>query len=467
MKNIVCALLVMISSTIFSQEIDCKHLEYGAQRTGKRTDEAMQKWRSNRFGQFVTFGLFSVPGGHWKGKYYPYAAEWIKSSANISNEDYDAIRANFNPTKFDARAMAKMAKEMGAKSALITTKFHDGFCLWPSKYTDFDIENTPYKKDLLKEFVDAYNNEGIDVVFYYSVMDWHHPDWRYDIKNEQDSVAFKRYWDWMTNQIVELMTNYPTVKGFWYDGTWDKSIKKNGKYTWELQKKMKEINPGIVSGSRLRADDFGARHFDSNGQMMGDYEQGWERRLPYKKMDNDWECVMTVPENQWGYHSDWQGHVKTPTEVIEMIVGSAAYGGNFMLNFGPKGDGSIRNEERMLAKTIGNWMAKNGEMIYDCEYAGLKMQNWGYYTKKRNTNTIYMGIFNVPVDYTLKVQLPKGTKIDKAVFLSIKGDVKIEEAAKNEYYLHIPKRKYKETFAIKLELCSENKKSMFYVAPKI
>ncbi len=450
--------------SLFSQD---KQLKFGAQRIGKRTDEPMQKWRSNRLGQFVTFGLFSVPGGHWEGKYYANAAEWIKSSAKISDEKYDEIRANFNPTKFDAPAKAKMARKMGARYALITTKFHDGFCLWPSKYTDFDIENTPYQKDLLKEFVDAYNKEGIDVIFYYSVLDWHHPDWRYDIKDEEDSLAFKRYWEWMTNQVVELMTNYPSVKGFWYDRTWDASVKKNGKYTWDLMKKMQEINPCIISGSRLRADEYGARHFDSNGRMMGDYEQGWERKLPYKKMENDWECVMTVPENQWGYHSDWRGHVKTSVEVIDMIVGSVAYGGNFMLNFGPGGNGSIRDEEIVLASKIGNWMDENGEMIYDCEYANLEMQKWGYYTRKRNTNNVYMGVFNIPVDFVLKVKLPKGVNIKSAAFLSEKGLVKVEEAAKNEYYLHIPKKMYQKPFAIKLELSSRNKESMFYVTPKI
>lgn len=230
MKIHFISILLLLTLTVFSQEKTPKELKYGAQRIEKRTDEAMQKWRSNRFGQFVTFGLFSVPGGFWDGKYYPGAAEWIKSSANISDADYDKIRAGFNPSKFDARLMAKMAKEMGARYALITTKFHDGFCLWPSKYTDFDIENTPYHRDLLKEFVDAYNQEGLDVIFYYSVLDWHHPDWRYDIKNDGDSVAFKRYWEWMTGQIVELMTNYPTVKGFWYDGTWDNSVKKRKIY---------------------------------------------------------------------------------------------------------------------------------------------------------------------------------------------------------------------------------------------
>lgn len=456
---------MLIATSVNAQSL----LKYGAQREGKRTDAAMQKWRDNRFGQFVTFGLFSVPGGHWKGKYYGGAAEWIKSTAQISNEEYDRIRADFNPVGFNATEWAQHARQMGAKYALITTKFHDGFCLWPSQYTDFDIENTPYHKDLLKEFVDAYNKEGIDVIFYYSVLDWHHEDWRYDIKNESDSVAFKRYWDWMTNQIVELMTNYPTVKGFWYDGTWDKSVVKRGEYTYALEQKMKSINPGIISGSRLRADETGARHFDANKKMMGDYEQGWERKLPNKVMENDWECVMTIPENQWGYHSDWRGHVKTPAEVLEMIIGSASWGGNFMINFGPKGDGTIRKEEKEMALAVGKWMSVNGEAIYGCESAGLPEQKWGYYTMNPKTGVVYMVVLNHPVSDALRVKLPARTVLTSASSVtSPKMPVRIEEIARNEYFIHCKKTKRDSPYVIKIELKQgEGDAIKNYVAPKI
>lgn len=456
--------LLLCSNTLFAQV----PLKYGAQREGKRTDPAMQKWRDNRFGQFVTFGLFSLAGGHWNGKYYGGAAEWIKSTAKISNEAYDSLRVNFNPQQFNAKEWARTAKQMGAKYALITTKFHDGFCLWPSKYTDFDIENTPYKKDLLKEFVDAYNAEGIDVVFYYSVLDWHHPDWRYDIKNEQDSIAFDRYWNWMTLQIEELMHRYPSVIGFWYDGTWDKSVVKRGKYTWDLEKKMQSINPYIISGSRLRADETGARHFDANKNMMGDYEQGWERKLPEKPLENDWECVMTVPENQWGYHSDWRGHVKTPYEVLEMIAASTSLGGNFMLNFGPKGDGSIRKEEQHLAREVGKWMKLNGEAIYNCEESGLPQQKWGYYTMNHKTGKVYMIVFNQPMNGALRVRLNAGTRMVSATLLTDKKKLSIEEITRQEYFIDMKGNSTNDyPYVIEIDLRQgEGKTETNYVAPK-
>ncbi len=357
---------------------------------------------------------------------------------------------------------------MGAKYALITTKFHDGFCIWPSKYTDFDIENTPYKKDLLKEFVDAYNEVGIEVVFYYSVLDWHHPDWRNDIKSEADSIAFKRYWDWMSNQVVELMERYPSVIGFWYDGTWDKSIVKNGKYTYDLMKKMQEVNPDIISGSRLRCDEKGKRHNDSNGVLMGDYEQGWERRLPGKAMANDWECVMTVPENQWGYHSDWRGHVKTPNEVLEMLVGSASWGGNFMINFGPRGDGSIRSEELNIAKEVGEWMEKNGEAVYACDNAGLPEPKWGYYTMNKQTGKTFMVVFNQPQTDALHLKVNKGVRLKSAQMLGSNKELKIEEVARQEYFVFAKAPNTDKPYVIEIELVQgEGDTEKSYVAPKM
>lgn len=470
MKKLLCRMAFFLSGLLLgAASFSQIPLKYGAQREGRRTDQAMQKWRDNRLGQFVTFGLFSIPGGHWNGQYYSGAAEWIKSTARISDEDYDSLRMEFNPQKFDAKQWARTAKTMGAKYALITTKFHDGFCLWPSQYTDFDIENTPYRKDLLKEFVDAYNAEGIDVVFYYSVLDWHHPDWRYDIKNEQDSVAFDRYWHWMTLQIEELMHRYPTVIGFWYDGTWDKSVVKRGKYTWELEKKMHAINPYIISGSRLRADETGARHFDANKKMMGDYEQGWERKLPDKPLENDWECVMTVPENQWGYHSDWRGHVKTSFEVLNMIVACTSLNGNFMLNFGPKGDGSIRTEELSLAEEIGEWMKLNGEAVYGCEGSGLQEQKWGYYTMNRQTGKVYMIVFNNPLDGALRVKLPNNIYLEHAHLLNNKKSLDFEKISAHEYFVFCKEgKRNKYPFVIEIELKrGTGESSVPYIAPKI
>lgn len=445
MKNKLLILLLLLTVSATAQQ----KLQYGAQYTGKRTDAAMNKWRSNRFGQFIHWGLYAIPGGVWNGKTYNYAAEFLKSSAKIPTSTWDSLMYQFNPVKFNAKEWAKMAKKMGAKYMTITTKHHEGFCLWPTKFTAFNISHTPYKKDILKELVEAYNAEGIDVNFYYSVLDWHHPDWRYDIKSAEDSIAFRRFLKFASGQLRELATNYPTVKAFWFDGTWDNSIKKNGWWTLEVEKMLKEVTPGAIVNSRLRADDFGKRHIDSNGELMGDYESGYERRLPnpYKDLQVtkwDWEACMTVPENQWGYHKDWSiSHVKSPLELLEMVVHTTSMGGNFLLNFGPAGDGSIRKEEQNIATEIGAWMQANGNVIYNCDYAGWEKQDWGYYTKQKGSNTLNLVVFNVPVSGLLKIKAPAGTR-----FKTKQG---LEEIAKDQYLFHMPLQLYKTPQVIILE----------------
>ncbi|RPE08630.1 alpha-L-fucosidase [Chitinophaga lutea] len=466
-KTGILALALTFSAGVSAQEVP---LKYGAQYTGKRTDEAMNKWRGNRFGQFIHWGLYAIPGGVWNGKTYNYAAEFLKSSAKIPTSTWDSLMYQFNPVKFNARQWAKMAKQMGARYMTITTKHHEGFCLWPSQYTDFNIGNTPYKKDILKELVEAYNAEGIDVNFYYSVLDWHHPDWRYDIKSPEDSVAFRRFLQFASGQLRELATNYPTVKAFWFDGTWDNSIKKNGWWTLEVEQMLKKIRPGAVVNSRLRADDFGKRHIDSNGKLMGDYESGYERRLPNPVKDVqvtrwDWEACMTVPENQWGYHKDWSvSHVKSPLELLEMLVHTTSMGGNFLLNFGPAGDGSIRAEEQHIARTIGAWMQQNGQVIYDCDYAGWEKQDWGYFTKPRTGNIVNMVVFNIPVNGLLKVKVPAGTKISKATLAG--KNVKVEEIAKDQFFIHLPQQAYKMPPVIVLEAVGGAKTNAQYQEAK-
>lgn len=420
-------------------------LKHGSHREGKRTDADMQRWREYGLGQFIHWGVYAIPGGHWNGKYYPGAAEWIRSWKEMPKTDYDNLYKQFDPKQFDAKKWATTAKQMGARYVIFTTKHHDGFCLWPSEYTDYTIANTPYKKDIVKEVVDAYNKEGIDVYLYFSIMDWRHPGWRYDIKTREDSVAFEGFKQFTRNQLLELLRRYPTVKGLWFDGTWDTSWVKQAAFADELETEMRTLHPGLIIGSRFRADDYGKRHVDSNGVMMGDYEQGWERNLPNSIEDvhgHDWDCVMTIPENQWGYHSEWKGYVKTSYDLIEMLAKSVSLGGNFVINFGPDGQGAIRPEETKIASEIGNWMKVNSEAVYGCTYAGLKKQDWGYITKK--DDTLYLLVFNVPLDRQLTVETsPRNPALQKAWLLPTKEAVEIRQAGRNKqnnliYHIVLP-----------------------------
>ncbi len=440
-------------------------LKYGATRVGKRQDDAMRKFRDNRFGAFIHWGLYSIPGGEWKGKVYAGAAEWLKSWAKVPTEEWMQLLEQWNPTRFDARAWAKMMKDMGARYVKITTKHHEGFCLWPSRYTDYTVAHTPYKKDILGELVKACNAEGLDVHFYFSVMDWSHPDWRSDIRTPEDSIAFRRFLDFTDNQLRELATRYPTVKDFWFDGTWDASIKKNGWWTAHAENMLKQLVPGVTVNSRLRADDYGRRHFDSNGHLMGDYESGYERKLPdpYKDLQVtqwDWEACMTVPENQWGYHKDWSlSYVKTPVEVLERIVHAVSMGGNMVVNFGPQPDGDFRPEEKRLAQAIGQWMKKYGTCIYGCDYAGLPKQDWGYYT--RRGNDVFMVVFNRPYSGLLTVKTLKGQRATGAALLD-GTPLRVVETTDRAYNVALPTADPGEPFVIRLPLTAEGQPANNY-----
>lgn len=451
--------LLTIGGAIAQQAKTPIPLKHGAHRIGKRNDPEMNKWRGYGLGQFIHWGLYAIPGGEWNGKEYNGAAEWIRSWNGIPRSTYDSLIYHFNPVKFNANAWANTAKQMGARYVTITTKHHDGFCLWPSKYTDYTIANSPYKKDIIGPLVDAYDKAGIDVILYFSIMDWHNADWRYDIKTPEDSIAFDRFKQFTRNQLLELLNKYPKAKGLWFDGTWDKSWVKQGAFADELEQEMRKLHPGLIIGSRFRPDEYGKRHNDSNGNLIGDYEQGWERKIPKTITDvhgNDWDCVMTIPENQWGYNRAWRGHIKTTNELIEMLAQCVSLDGNFVLNFGPKPDGTIRQEELDLAKGIGDWMKVNSEAVYDSGYAGFDKQDWGYFTRKRNNaDKNYMLVFNVPVSGALRLKVPAGKIIKSAYSLGQPNETFTpEQIVGNEYFIHLKKSDYKQPFVIVLDTAS-------------
>lgn len=425
MKTRLLFLLLTISLALPAQELKERvPLKHGAHRIGKRNDAAMDHWRDYGLGQFIHWGIYAIPGGYWEGKKTNSASEWIRSwrvkgedgqssspvfGGKTFTEIYDNLYKQFNPVDFDAKTWAKMAKQMGAKYMIFTTKHHDGFCMWPSKYTDYTIANTPYKKDRMKEIIDAYNAEGIDIILYFSIIDWNHPGYRGGVpKTDEEKAKYEEFKTFTKNQLMELLTNYPSIKGLWFDGTWDAAWVKEAEWADALETEMRDMIPGFVIGSRFRPDENGKRHKDTNGDIIGDYYQYWERKLPnkYEIVKNyDWESVMTILPNNWGYVKDWDGYyAKTADDLIEMIVRTVSFDGNFVLNFGPDGNGDFRPEEKELSKEVGKWMDKNGEAIYGTRYAGIDKPGWGYYTQKGDN--LYMIVFNKPVNNKLRIEIP-------------------------------------------------------------
>lgn len=422
-KNWLLGILIAVSMATFAQQpikskADTIPLLYGAHRTGNRTDVDMERWRSYGLGQFIHWGVYAIPGGAWGDKRYNGAAEWIRSWSGASapanwRNTYDNLYKQFNPINFDANKWAKQAKDMGAKYVIFTTKHHDGFCLWPSKYTDYTVANTPYKKDIVKQVVDAYDAQGVDVYLYFSIIDWNHKGYLSAVpKTETDSLAYEEFKKFTRNQLIELLKNYPKAKGLWFDGTWDAAWVKQSKFADDLEKELRALHPGLIIGSRFRADENGKRHFDSNGKMMGDYEQGWERKLP-TSVDvlngRDWDCVMTIPPNQWGYNSDWKSsYIKTANDLTDMLLHAVSMNGNLVINFGPDGNGNIRSEESVTATKLGEWTKVNAEAIYGVRYSGLPKPDFGYYTKKGSK--LYVTVINKPINNVLRLAIPKNFK---------------------------------------------------------
>jgi alpha-L-fucosidase len=405
-------------------------LLHGSHNSGKRNDEAMQKWRAYGLGQFIHWGVYAIPGGQWNGKTSTYAAEWFRTSGLITREEYDNLYRQFNPRSFDAVRWARQARYMGARYVIFTTKHHDGFCLWHSKYTDYTVEHTPYKKDIVKEIVDAYTAEGIDVYLYFSIIDWNHPgyapgrqisaadraDWAsYNpFRSEKEASDYETFKSFTRNQLVELLTDFPEIKGLWFDGSWDGAWMKQAAWVDSLGMELRAMHPGLIIGSRFRADENGQRHVDSNGDLIDDYDQRFERNLPATLEETqgfDWDCVMTVPENQWGYHRDWSlSYVKTSYELIEMMVKANSMDGNFVINFGPDGDGNIREEESRIARETGDWMKTNSAAVYGTGHSILDKHDWGYSTAKGDD--VYLTVFNKPVNNLLRIKMPRAASRD-------------------------------------------------------
>jgi alpha-L-fucosidase len=448
-------------------------VKYGPLVPSHRTDTNMQRFREYGLGQFIHWGLYAIPGNEWEGvsaRGGAAASEWIRTwSGPTAPKDwkstYDNLYKQFNPKDFDAKKWAAQAKEMGARYVIFTTKHHDGFALWPTQYSDYNISKSPYKKDIVKEVVDAYTALGIDVYLYFSILEWNNPDYMSkEPITEQEKSKYNEFLMYTKNQLLELLKNYPQIKGFWFDGTWDQSWIKSYDFTYKLEQELRGKHPGLIIGSRFRNDEFGKRHFDSNGDMLGDYEQGWERKLPaeYSWVDGrDWDCVMTIPPNGWGYMKDWTGlYTKTVDDLIDMLMHSVSMGGNFVLNFGPDGNGRMHPGEDKLAKELGEWMKINGEAVYGVSYAGLAPSKYGYFTKK--DSQVYLTIFNRPLNNIVRIAInKKATEIPASASLLINGrsltlkrsDIGID-LDKNMYYdVVLPQDFYSDKpFVLKIQM---------------
>lgn len=360
-------------------------------------NQRMEWWREARFGMFIHWGLYAVPAGEW-GTKNTYG-EWIRTTAEIPLETYDKFVGKFNPTQFNAKDWVQMAKNAGMKYIVITSKHHDGFAIYDSKVSDFDIMATPFKRDVLKELADECKKEGIKLCFYHSIMDWHHPDYLprrlWETNRSAKGAKFDRYVDYMKAQLKELCTNYgeaPHV--LWFDGEWEATW--NSDRGKDLYNYVRSVKPNIIINNRVGAHRDGMAGFTAPGQFAGDFGTP-EQEIPATGLPGvDWESCMTMNDN-WGYNRA-DKNFKTTKQLLHNLADIASKGGNFLLNIGPTAEGLFPQESIDRLKEMGDWMKKNGESIHGTMASPIGSFDWGRVTmKEKGGNTIlYLHVFEAP-----------------------------------------------------------------------
>ena len=373
---------------------------------GKMHTANMRWWRKARFGMFIHWGLYSVPAGVWHGKRVQEPGEWIKNNAHIPNKPYNALAEKFDPVDFNANQWVKIAREGGMKYIVITSKHHDGFCMFHTKATNFNIvKATPWHKDPLAMLSAACRRQGIKFCTYYSIMDWHsrdqlpfhasatHPTYSPTHFAPGRGPAYLHY---MERQIHELITQYHTHL-LWFDGQWMHGWNKT--YSHELYNYIRSIDPTIIINARI-------------GSGYGDYSTP-EQQIPPQGLPGPWETCMTI-NNTWGYVS-WDHHWKSSTMLIHHLIQCVSGGGNFLLNVGPTGKGVIPKPEVQRLLAIGKWLKINGEAIYGSHRSPLKAAlPFGYATQK--PDRLFLEVIHWPKDHTLVV--PMTNQIAKASLLA-------------------------------------------------
>jgi alpha-L-fucosidase len=367
MKNkisyLLLALLALLTLTPFTGAAD------------QTDDSHMEWWREARYGMFIHWGLYSVAGGEWKGKDYGKeqggaSAEWLMNSAKIPGKEYrETLAPQFNPTDFDAEKWVSLAKEAGMKYIVITSKHHDGFCLFETEATDYNVmEATPFKRDIIKELSDECAKQDIKFGVYYSQFkDWYHRS-RGKVKG---TMTNQEYLDLVEKNLDELLSNYGDMAVLWFDVGGNNVVEADAQGA-----RVRELQPDSVICSRLYS-----RRVPVAQQKYADFNSLPDRMLPAQRMMEDSETCMTMRHN-WGYDRTDDAW-KSEKDIVEFLALCAARGVNLLLNVGPDPMGNILPEETERLLAVGEWMSVNGASIYGTSASPVDFDFWwGAMTQK-------------------------------------------------------------------------------------
>ena len=390
----------------------------------------------DRFGMFIHWGLYSMPA----------RGEWVKNREELTDEQYDKYFRYFNPDMYDPKDWAKKAKAAGMKYVVLTTKHHEGFCMFDSQYTDYKCTNTPAGRDLVREYVDAFRAEGLKIGFYYSLIDWHHPEFPIDMLHPRrdDPDAYEqskdrdmhKYAEYMRNQVRELLTNYGKIDIIWFDFSYSKSeplpgrpwMKGKGRDDWEADKLLalaRELQPGIIIDNRTEIE-----------QDLWTPEQyqplEWIRHKETGELVT-WEACQTF-SGSWGYHRE-QSTWKSPEMLIRMLVNTVALGGNLLMNVGPTSRGYLDSRAENALAVYGEWMKYNSRSIYGCTMAEPELlplcPRDCRFTQSEDGKRLYVFLFAYPFS---RLQIPGlAGKVDYVQFLHDGSELKYIDGEVNHW----------------------------------
>ncbi len=355
-------------------------------------DERMEWWTNDKFGMFIHWGPYAVPAGEYEGETVRGIAEWIMHRASIPVKEYEEYSRQFNPTKYDADAWVKTAKDAGMKYIVITSKHHDGFCLWDSEVSEYDVMDfAPIKRDLLAELKTACEKYDVKLCFYYSIMDWHHPDAQaphypeYNTR-EKTNPNFQDYVDnYLYPQVTELVEKYePHV--LWFDGEWIPEW--THEHGVELYAYLRKLDPDLLINNRVDKGRQGMQGMNKGDEFMGDFGTP-EQEILEGTSEYYWESCMTMNDS-WGFKlkdDNW----KSEKMLVHNLVDIVAKGGNYLLNVGPTAEGLIPEPSIDRLAAMGNWMDINSEAIYSTEIyqGGYKQGDSLRFTTKENGKILY------------------------------------------------------------------------------